>query len=66
MNTIKRDTTKDLFLAALRLVQENGHYAKAEEIMDYVLPNKHENNVREDIELTNYRFNFDASAQQSM
>ncbi len=65
MDKIKRDRTSDLFLAALRLVKENGHYDKAEAIMDYVLPNKDESyrTSSEDIELTNYRFNFDAVAQ---
>lgn len=63
MKNVKRDTTKDLFLAALRLVKENGHYGKAEAIMDYVLPNNSEDNIREDIELSNYRFDFNAIAQ---
>jgi hypothetical protein len=59
---IIRDTTKDLFLETLKLVKKNGLYDKAEAIMDYVLPNEPESNVREDIELTNYRFDFNASA----
>ena len=63
MKKIKRDTTKDLFLAVLELVKKNGHYDKAAEIMDYVLPNYSEYSTREDIELSNYRFNFEASAQ---
>jgi hypothetical protein len=61
MKKIKRDTTKDLFFAALNLVKENGHYDKAEAIMDYYLPNESENNIREDIELPNYEFDFEAS-----
>ena len=64
MRKIKRDTTKDLFLAVLRLVKENGHYDKAAEIMDYVLPNESEDySSKEYIELSNYEFNFEASAQ---
>lgn len=64
MNIIKRDTTRDLFLAALNLVNENGHYDKAAEIMDYVLPEGSiDNKYKDDIELSNYRFDFDAIAQ---
>jgi hypothetical protein len=63
MGKIKRDTTKDLFYATLNRVKENGHYSKAEDIMDYVLPNHFESNVNEDIELSNYRFDFFASVQ---
>ena len=63
MKKIKRDTTKDLFMAVLELVKKNGHYEKAEAIMDYILPNQKEDNIREDIELTNYRFNFNAAVQ---
>ena len=63
MENIRRDTTKDLFLAALKLVQENGHYDKAAAIMDYHLPNGSESSIREDIELSNYRFDFHATAQ---
>ena len=62
MSKIKRDTTKDLFFATLKLVKENGHYDKAEAIMDYHLLNNSESNVREDIELSNYRFDFNAMA----
>lgn len=63
MEKIKRDTTKDLFNATLQLVKENGCYDKAAAIMDYVLPNEHESGVREDIELSNYRFDVYATAQ---
>ena len=63
MEKIKRDTTKDLFFAVLDLVKENGHYDKAEEIMYYHLPSASESNVREDIELSNYRFDFNAVVQ---
>jgi hypothetical protein len=63
MQKVRRDTTRDLFHAVLRLVKENGHYDKAEAIMDYVLPEISGYNTREDIELSNYRFNFYATAQ---
>ncbi|MDR1204511.1 MAG: hypothetical protein LBL26_03395 [Peptococcaceae bacterium] len=63
MKKVTRDTTKDLFLATLNLVKENGHYGRAEAIMDYVLPDEPEDVVRNDIELTNYCFDFYASAQ---
>jgi hypothetical protein len=63
MKKITRDTTKDLFLATLGLVKENGHYDKAAAIMDYILPNNAENNIYENMELSNYRFDFNAVAQ---
>ena len=63
MIKIKRDTTRDLFNAVLQLVKDNGCYEKAEAIMDYYLPNSSESNIREDMELSNYRFDFNASAQ---
>ena len=63
MKKIERDTTKDLFMAVLDLVKKNGHYDKAAAIMDYVSPEYSEYNIREDIELTNYCFDFNASAQ---
>ena len=60
---VKRDTTRDLFNAVLNLVKENGHYDRAAEIMDYYLPNISEYNSREDIELSNYEFDFYATPQ---
>jgi len=63
MKKIKRDTTKDLFFATLKLVKENGHYEKAAAIMEYVLPSESESHIRESIELSNYCFNFYATAQ---
>jgi len=60
MKKIQRDTTKDLFLAVLKSVKENGHYAEAEKIMDYYLPNYSEYDSREDIELSAYEFDFEA------
>ena len=63
MLNVKRDTTRDLFNAVLQLVKANGCYKKAESIMDYHLPSSTESNVREDIELSNYRFDFNATAQ---
>jgi hypothetical protein len=63
MQKIKRDTTKDLFLAVLELVRKNGHYDKAEAIMDYYLPSNSEYYKDDELELSDYEFNFDASAQ---
>lgn len=60
MEAIKRDTTLTMFRAVLRLVKENGHYEDAAAIMDYVLPNERETDINEAIELSNYRFNFNA------
>ena len=60
---IKRDTTRDLFNAVFQLVKDNGYYAKAEPIMDYVLPEISEYNAKEDIELSAYEFNVYAAAQ---
>ena len=61
MEKVKRDTTRDLFFATLEMVKENGHYDKAAAIMDYVLPSKSEHYISEDIELSNYRFDFYAA-----
>lgn len=63
MEKIKRDTTRDLFNAVLQLVNDNSCYDKAKAIMEYYLPNVSESNVREDIELTAYEFDFCAAAQ---
>ena len=64
MQKIKRDTTKDLFHAVLNLVRKNGHYDKAEAIMDYVLPHEFDQfSSKEYIELSNYEFDFEASPQ---
>jgi len=63
MIKVKRDTTRDLFNAVLQLAKDSGCYEKAEAIMDYYLPSSSESNVREDIELSNYRFDFNATAQ---
>jgi hypothetical protein len=60
---IIRDTTRDLFNAVLQLVKANGCFEKAEAILDYHLPNLSESNIREDIELSNYRFDFNATVQ---
>lgn len=55
MPYIKRDTPGILFENVLTLVQKNGHYAEAEPIIDYALPEKFDHS-----ELTNYRFDFEA------
>ncbi len=49
-----RDTPGILFQNVLRLVQEHGHYAEAELIIDYTLAD------RDGRKLTNYNFNFRA------
>lgn len=63
MIKVRRDTTRDLFNAVLQLVRDNGCYEKAAANMEYVLPNISECNSREDIELSNYMFNFYATPQ---
>lgn len=55
MEKVKRDTTRDLFNIVLQLVKDNGCYEKAGAIMDYCSP------YSTVLELSNYRFNFDAS-----
>lgn len=57
---VLRDTGGSLFSAAVRLAKENGHFEKAEAILDYVLPCEHEPGIREKVELTAYEFNFEA------
>ena len=63
MIKVKRDTTRDLFNAVLQLVKDNGCYEKAEAIMDYVLPSISTYDLRKDIELSNYEFDFYAATQ---
>ena len=53
MSKIKRDTNKDLMEGIYKLVCENGHYDKAEKIMDYFLSDSLHNR-----ELSNYEFDF--------
>lgn len=55
-----RDTGGSLFSTAVRLAKENGHFDKAEAILDYMLPCEHETGSREKVELTSYEFNFEA------
>ena len=50
---VKRDTNTDLMLAVMDLVKQNGCYEKAEQIMDYFLPE--EMKVQE---ITDCRFDF--------
>ena len=42
METIKRDTNTELMNNVLQLAKENGHYKRAEAIMDYFLPESYE------------------------
>ncbi len=50
---MKRDTSKILFNKVLNLAKENGHFKKAEQILDYYLEDNY--NIRE---LSNYEFDF--------
>lgn len=59
---IFRDTGGSLFCSAIRLAKENGDFDKAETILDYVLPNKHEGGRKERVEITDYEFDFEAVA----
>ena len=58
MKKIKRDTNEDLMNNVYELVKKNHCYDKAEKIMDYFLPERHETQ-----ELTDYEFDFDANVQ---
>lgn len=51
---IQRETPGSLFENVLQLIQENGHFAEAEEIIDYTL------SCRDSRQLTNYAFDFEA------
>lgn len=53
MEKVKRDTSEDLFNNVLELVKKEGHYSKAEEILEYSLVDK-----LDKIDLTNYEFSF--------
>lgn len=55
---IKRDTNKDLMENVFRMTKESGSYDKAEQIMDYYLPEQYK--IRE---LKNYEFDFIARVQ---
>ena len=46
MKKIKRDPKKDLFMAAFNLVKENGHYAKAETIMESAVYRQRRDSLR--------------------
>lgn len=54
-----RDTGGSLFCSVVRLAKENGDFGKAAAILDYTLPNEHENSIRESVKLTAYEFNFE-------
>lgn len=53
MDKIKRDTNANLMCKVLELTRKNGHYKKAEVIMDYFLEES-----RDIRELTDYQFDF--------
>lgn len=54
-----RDTGGSLFCSVVRLAKENGDFGKATAILDYILPNEHENGIREQVKLTAYEFDFE-------
>ena len=54
-----RDTGGSLFCSVVRMAKENGGFAKAEAILDYVLPGETEDDVHDKVELTAYEFNFE-------
>lgn len=54
-----RDTGGSIFSSAVRLAKENGDFARAEAILDYMLPCEHETGRREKVKLTAYEFNFE-------
>jgi len=51
---VQRDTPGSLFENVLHLIKESGHFAEAEEIIDYTLP------CCDRRQLTNYAFDFEA------
>lgn len=53
-----RDTGGSMFCSVVRMAKENGDFAKAEAILDYVLPSENEDDIRDKVELTAYEFDF--------
>ena len=58
---VLRDTGGSLFCSAIHLARENGDFAQADAILDYILPCAHETGLRENVELTAYEFNFEST-----
>lgn len=54
-----RDTGGSLFCSVVRLAKANGDFAKADAILDYILPNDHESGTSDPVELTAFEFNFE-------
>lgn len=54
-----RDTGGSMFTAVVRMARENGDFAKAEAILDYVLPGESEDGDDNKVELTAYEFDFE-------
>lgn len=55
---VLRDTGGSLFCSVIRMVKEVGEFAKAESILDYILPCEHEDDIHDKVKLTAYEFNF--------
>lgn len=55
---VLRDTGGSLFSSVIRMAKEAGEFGRAEAILDYILPNEHEESVREKVKLTAYEFDF--------
>lgn len=55
---VYRDTGGDLFSTVVRLARENGDFAKADPILDYILPRAEETSIQEGVHLTAYEFDF--------
>lgn len=58
---VLRDTGGSLFCSAIRLARENGDFAQADAILDYILPCAHETGRKEHVEVTAYEFNFEST-----
>ena len=55
---VLRDTGGSLFCSVIRMAREAGEFAKAESILDYILPCEHEDSVHDKVKLTAYEFDF--------
>lgn len=53
-----RDTGGSLFSTVIRMAKANDNFARAEAILDYYLPCKHEEGIKEKVKLTAYEFDF--------
>lgn len=53
-----RDTGGSLFSSVIRMAKANGDFAKAEPILDYILPREDESDIGSKVKLTDYQFDF--------